>query len=364
MIHIRRAAVKAVPLIQLSIILLGTSSVMLRRANAQSSADPPTMQQLLAKIDDLQKRVAELEFPAAHTAVANPDPPASAPSAPAPDPPQETSGHTMEVPGGLQMRIQGFTHTGFTASDQKGTTNSFFLGNFDLFITSRLSEKFSMLSELNFEPSRDDNNIGVDLERMLLVYNANDHFQLSVGRFHTAIGYYNTAYHHGNWFETATGRPFLYLFEDQGGILPVHNVGLSATGLLYGGKLGLHYVAELGNGRPARHPENTTVQNLFDENNGKSFNLGLYVRPEKFSGLQAGISIYHDHLTPDSGPRIQELIPVVHVVYINSKFEFLNEAVLIRHAFDNTTETLNMPGFYSQIGRQWGRSVPISVINI
>lgn len=85
-----------------------------------------------------------------------------------------------------------------------------------------------MLSELTFE-SGDDNNIGVDLERALLIYSPNDRLQLGVGRAHTSIGYYNTAYHHGNWFETAAVRPFLFRYEDDGGILPVHNVGLTAT---------------------------------------------------------------------------------------------------------------------------------------
>jgi hypothetical protein len=49
-----------------------------------------------------------------------------------------------------------------------------------------------------------------------------------VGRFHSAIGYSNTAYHHGTWLQTTTGRPLLFQFEDQGGILPIHNVRLTA----------------------------------------------------------------------------------------------------------------------------------------
>ena len=51
-----------------------------------------------------------------------------------------------------------------------------------------------MLSEVNFEFG-DDNEMAVDLERMLLTYTANDHFKLSFGRYHTAIGYYNTTFH-------------------------------------------------------------------------------------------------------------------------------------------------------------------------
>ena len=42
----------------------------------------------------------------------------------------------------------------------------------------------------------------------------------------------------------------MYLFEDSGGILPVHMVGVSLTGAVPNtDKLGLHWVAEVGNGR-------------------------------------------------------------------------------------------------------------------
>ena len=329
------------------------------RAQNPSNEDlSETVQRLVDQVQQLQSKMNELE-----AKQSGKDGAGSVPSnalavaqAAAPAEPQESTkvpGHTMDIPGGPQMHIQGFTHMGFAGTSQKGATNGFFLGNFDLFITSRLSENFSMLAELNFEAG-EDNNLGVDLERMLLLYKPNDYFQLSFGRYHTDIGYYNNAYHHGNWFETAAGRPFLFLFEDQGGVLPVHNVGLSLRGAIPSGRLGVHYAAELGNGRPARHPQNSTVQNLFDENNGKSFNFAAYVRPEWAPGLQAGFSIYHDHLIPDLPPRIQETIPAAYIVYITPKFEFLSEGVLVRHAFDNTNRVLNMPGFYTQIGRQWG----------
>jgi len=36
------------------------------------------------------------------------------------------------------------------------------------------------------------------------------------GRYHTAIGWYNTAYHHSAWMQTAIGRPLLFAFETTG----------------------------------------------------------------------------------------------------------------------------------------------------
>ena len=108
------------------------------------------------------------------------------------------------------------------------------------------------------------------------------------GRYHTAIGYYNTAYHHSTWLQTATGRPFLFKFEDDSGILPIHNVGVSVTGIIPSGRLGLHYIAEVGNGRASSSPNAEPVQNTVDENNGKSFNLRILFRPTGVRGLQAG----------------------------------------------------------------------------
>jgi hypothetical protein len=47
---------------------------------------------------------------------------------------------------------------------------------------------------------------------------------------HTPLGYWNQYYHHGAWFQATATRPEMYLFEDDGGILPVHEIGIEASG--------------------------------------------------------------------------------------------------------------------------------------
>jgi hypothetical protein len=255
------------------------------------------------------------------------------------------------------MRIRGFGDVNLHGSDQRGSTTSFTLGQLDLFVTSDVSERFKLLSEIVFEADQ-HNSFGVDIERLLLQYSPNDMFKVSVGRYHTAIGYYNTAYHHSTWLQTATGRPFLFQFEDGGGILPIHNVGISASGLIPSGHLQLHYVAEVGNGRASRTPLDEAVQNVVDENNGKAVNLALFATPEAIRGLQAGFSVYHDHLTPANAPRIGELIFAAHAVVVRPNIEWLNEVLLIRHAPDGSPRVFNTPGFYSQISRLFGSYRP------
>jgi len=263
------------------------------------------------------------------------------------------------------LRIRGFGDVNFGGSTQHGTTTSFSLGELDLFTTSDISERFKFISEIVFEGAtnniygvphpQDENSLGVDLERYLLQYSYNDYFNLSAGRMHTSIGYYNTAYHHSTWLQTTTGRPFLFAFEDDGGILPIHMVGVSASGAIPSGSLGLHYVAEVGNGRESDFPYVAEpVQNIVDENNHKAFNIAVFARPESIRGLQTGISVYRDVLTPLNSPRVGQTIVAGHVVLVRSNYEWLNEAMLIRESVFGQNRVYNTPGFYTQVSRQFG----------
>ena len=266
------------------------------------------------------------------------------------------------------LRIRGFGDIALRGGTQKGETTSFALGQLDLFVTSDVSDKFKFLSEIVFETgptniygnvTGEANSFSVDIERYLLQYSHNDYFNISAGRGHTAIGYYNTAYHHSSWLQTTTGRPFLFDFEDHGGILPIHMVGVSASGQIPSGSLGLHYVAEVGNGRASRTPlDQEPVQNAMDDQNHKAYNLAIFARPEGVHGLQTGVSYYRDLLVPDGQPPIDESIIAAHAVLIRPKYEFLNEAVLDRHVLRGTPTTFNTPAFYSQVSKQFGSYRP------
>ena len=326
-----------------------------------SGNDHELIQQLLRRIEELEGQVKELKAgAAANAALPMPAAQASAPT-------EETSEaekaqavldeHGHEGVAGPHMQIQGFADIDFRASNQKGTTNAFNLGQLDLFLTSRLSERFSVLSELIIEAQR-DNTFRFEIHRLLLRYAPSEFFNVSIGRYHTAIGYYNTAYHHGSWFATAADRPFLFAFEGQGGPLPLHNTGLSATGRIPSGSLGLHYLAEIGNGRAVRSPADRSVQSAGDENNGKAFNLGLFARPDWLPGLQTGFSFYHDKLTPLNAPNVSQEIMAGHIVYRNPRYEWLNEAVFIRHAPTGTSQVFYTPGFYTQFARRFGKATP------
>ena len=354
-------------------MLPGASFLWAQQIDAQQDFNPQTAQVLMQRIDQLEARLKEVEAALARSQALNPSAPTAQvvaqnpepPVAPAPAPEHQAEavathaeGEPMDLNKTL-MQIRGFADTDLTGSTLKGTHTSFSLGQVNLFITSDLSDKLKFLTEVVFEAGS-DNVFGVDIERLLLTYKFNKYVNLAVGRYHTSIGYYNTAYHHSTWLQTATGRPFLFRFEDQGGILPIHNVGATLSGQIPSRRLGLHYIAELGNGRATSSPQSEPVQNEVDENTHKAFNFQIFARPEALPGLQTGFSIYRDLLTPAAQPSVNQTILDYYVVYNGHNYQWLNEALLIREAPQgpSPTTTFNIPGFYTQISKRFGAYTP------
>jgi hypothetical protein len=249
-----------------------------------------------------------------------------------------------------------------------GGKNTFLEGELDLFTTSQIAENLTFTMEPVLSAGS-NNFVGIDLERTYLEYRDNDYFNVDAGRFHTALGYYSTTYHHGDWLQTAIGRPTVVQFEDAGGILPIHMVGLSLFGAIPSGRMNVNYRLEVGNGMDfSSNPNVNPVQQVVSFSDSKAVNLAFTSRPEGLPGLQFGGGLYYDLITADlssdhiagepySLPRNNQLIPNAHVVYHNSQWEFFNEFYLIRDqplggpAHDN-------PAFFTQISRKFGVLTP------
>lgn len=344
---------------------------------AAAGQEDERLKQVLKRVEELEARVRELEArqpaaaensngaaaPAAASAAAH-APQAATPqvaedSSPRGGPPDDahaSDARAAGLPTGTpRMQIQGYADVNLRASDEPGRTTSFALGQLDLFITSRLSENFSVLGELILE-AEEDNSFSFRAHRLLLRYAPREYFILGVGRDHTSIGFYNTAYHHGSWFQIAATRPYLFAFENKGGILPLHNVGVSVSGRIPSGRFGLRYVAEVGNGRSVNAPADRSVASTADENNGKAFNLALAARPPRLPGFQTGFSVYRDRRTPAGAANVGETIMAAHLVYRSSRHELLSEGLLVRHAAG--ARVFYTPGFYTQLSRRFGDARP------
>jgi hypothetical protein len=330
------------------------------------------IQQLVQQVKALQEKVAALESQQRANPPSNNDATSPSVSTPTPhvednDAPPPSLLEELHKPRGFQW--QGFGEVDYKALNQRipelgtygfvpGSTGNFYTGDLDLLLTSRISDKASVLAEIAIGEG-DAQSYNIDLERVLFNYDYNDHLRMSFGRYQTAIGYYNIAFHSGSWFQTTADRPLVMEFSDNGGVLPTQAVGLFSTGSIPSGKLGLNYTAEYGSSDTIR--PDLTGQSVTDENNGNHINIGLFARPESIPGLQIGGSIYHDRISDFAkGPdvRLGQMIVNGHVVYIRYGIEFLSEGFLIRHAYEHSSTVYDTPAFYAQISKQFHRARP------
>lgn len=340
------SALKLFPVIGLALCMTLPTPAHAQQAAPSVPSQDDTNKLLLQRIDELEAKVKQLQE---RQDAATPPPTVVSE-------PQAEARPVNSVNDRLKLNVLG--DVGYQATDLKPGGNRFQMGSLNMFMTARLSDKVSALGEVLFL-SVNDNTIDVDVERLVLQYRANDYFAVGIGRYHTAIGYYNTAFHQGAYFQTAVDRPFMYAFDDHGGFLPLQEVGLTASGRIPSGSLGLSYVAEVGNGRD-HLLGGEPAQNARDNNHGKSFNLALSARPNRVSGLDVGFSLYHDYLTFSDNINHSELITTAYAVYTNSTYEFLNEVMLVRHVGTRTggPGVFHTPAFYTQFARRFGSYRP------
>ncbi len=300
------------------------------------------------------------ETPAAQTS------PATAEAAPPQSSPElATAMHDVH---GIQWR--GFGELDYQALNQRqpelatygfvgGSAGNFYTGDFDLFLHSRLTDKTSVLADITFEEA-DAQSYKLDLRQALLKYEMNDHLKISFGRYQTDIGYYNSAFRSAAWLQTTADRPLIMEYARNGGLLPTQAVGVVFTGTIPSGRFGLNYVAEYGSSDTIR-PDINGLETFNDENDGNHVLLGWFARPDWVTGLQVGGSYFHDKISDSEvslSDRFGQTILNSYVVYVGHGIESLNEVFLMRETELATGHVFNMPAFYSQVSRRWGRLRP------
>jgi len=325
-----------------------------------AAADPPQrvhdleqeVQALRGEVADLRQMIEDMR--------SNPGP---QPAPPNPDA-ARFDPHSHDRPVLPDLSLGGFADVNYSVlhEDGEGTRNFFSLGDLDLFITSQLSDRISILVETLVEfadrSATVDQENAIDVERLLFKYEYADWLNLAAGRSHVPIGYWNSHFHHGAWLQTTVRRPLLFQFEDEGGILPLHSVGLEVSGNLDLEPGLLEYAAATGNGRGAFVE---TVQNVFDRNDSKMFAAQLAFRPSALPGLAVGANVLLDKIPGGSTAlvrheSIRELIAGAYLAYLADPFEVLLEGQVIRHHTDG--ESLYSGGGYGQLAYRIGRFKP------
>jgi hypothetical protein len=232
--------------------------------------------------------------------------------------------------------LHGFADVGFSAQSFESPDNKGFnVGSLDLYLTPQFGDNVRSLIEIIFEtlPSGE---LATDMERAQMGYAFSDKATVWAGRFHTPYGYWNNAFHHGAQMQTSILRPRFIDFEDKGGILPSHMVGLWATGKVRAGDGRFTYDVFAGNGPQldlgSVPGEGVLTINTAGDNNHQAM-VGMKLGYE-FSGMADGLGLaVHmlrgdvDELNPPALPGNNTELSMAggSVVYLANDWEVVGE---------------------------------------
>lgn len=252
------------------------------------------------------------------------------------------------------LRFAGFGDVNFAKTSRREGARNFFEGQLTLHMASELSSRTTFFGEISFTPRTDAGTgspaatgFNVEVERMILRFDQSDRLKVSVGRYHTPINYWNTAFHHGQWLQTTATRPEMIQFG--GRVLPVHFVGALVEGAIPARGLNLNYKAGIGNGR------GTVISrggDAGDSNGSLAWLVNGFVKPDRLFGLQAGGAVYGDRITRADGSEFDEQIVAAHVVWQKETPEVIFEYAGVRHRDRATDIAVWTPAFYIQVAHR------------
>lgn len=257
------------------------------------------------------------------------------------------------------------------ASRSEGGTKpdaAFAVGVFDMLFSADLGSKIEATAELTaeYEPGAPL----TELERLHMRWHPSKAFFVEVGRFHTDIGYWNVAYHHGKWLQLPIERPRIILLH--GGLLPVHWIGIQSGLSASVGKGSINLVGSIGSARdPIGTSGHAAHGTAFTPVNGghiklESAGIGL---PD----LHVGVSGIYDRVPgeaaftrpalPDYG--IDELVGNVYIAYPSVPLIFIAEAYEIQHSIPKgdllsgeAGAKWRTYGAFGMVGYAFGRVTP------
>lgn len=238
------------------------------------------------------------------------------------------------------LRIHGFADVNFSETDAP-QPGGFSMGQLVLHFASALAPRVSVFAETSLAP-RSGAPYSPDVERALIRYDFADRFKLSFGRYHTPIGYWNNAYHHGLFLQTTISRPEMIQFGTV--LQPVHFVGLLAEGTVPGDALGLGYSVGLGNGRGSALRD---AGDAGDSNTHRAWLANVHARPAGVNALQFGASLYRDRISR-GGQAFDEWITGAHLAWTNETPEIIAEFTNVRHSGPGAARSFDTPTYYVQ----------------
>ena len=255
-----------------------------------------------------------------------------------------------------ETTLKGFAHFNSNYGFESEKV-SFEVGELDLFFTSRVSDKFTILNE-NVIKLDNGGSFNASIERLIFKYNYRGNHSVLFGKVHTALNYWNDTYHHGRVFFPTIDRPSFFSAK----IFPIHTTGIGLQGQNLG-DLRFGYDVLVGNGIGAH-------DNPIDDDKFKSVTIATHMKP--IDGLRVGVSAYYDqfqegvHRPGGAGEvteRINMSLYTASVAYFGNKFEFLSEGTFTANSSDSLG-TNNSYSAYAYFGvRVKNKIVPYTKVD-
>ena len=241
------------------------------------------------------------------------------------------------------VRVMGFGDFNYLLTELD-RQERFRMGQMVGHVIADIDEGFTFFGEVSVTGK--DDGYSIEVERALVRYDFTDAFKISAGRFHTPVGYWNTAFHHGSWLQTSVARPEMIKFGSR--FIPTHFVGIIVEGGMPASPLGLGYSLGVGNGRAANIAR---AGDAGDVNDQRAWVARVRSRPISFPGLELGVSFYSDRLLAPDGNDANERIYSVHGALDRDAPEILAEYAHVTHG--PVTGSGDFPGsnaYYIQFG--------------
>ena len=179
---------------------------------------------------------------------------------------------------------------------------AFTLGPVGFQLTARLADR--LVGRTEYVVKFNNDQTVIDLERLYLEYRT-DRWAIMVGRTHSELGYWNTAFHHGTWLQLTIKRPRVLGFEEGGGVLATHTTGITAMVGPKRGDSGFEAVVAVGNGHGRTID---VVQEGADNNWEKSVLVRLGAVGIGHPALRFGMNIGVDSIAPEPA-TVRPLLP-------------------------------------------------------
>jgi hypothetical protein len=210
--------------------------------------------------------------------------------------------------------------------------------------SSQLGQRVSAFMEVELTAAEDDNTLHV--ERIMLKYDLDNYSQISVGRFHAPVGFWNQYYHHGRWLQTTIDRPLQTEFG--GTFLPGHYWGGMYERHFSAGTHNIVLDVGYGAGRDASI-EAPALNGPVRSDQG--FMLQINVMPARHLGWGAGGSLWLGDLQAD-GRNVEERIMTGHVTFHSDSAALLSEIAVVQHDYPDSRGVADNYAAYVEYSRK------------